>query len=156
MRSPIWKDRIKIVCNSVCSSSGSGSKRKRRLPDCDILGHCNIVKTSRDISVPANIVTLRAISMVATKTGSAHRAHPPSPYCPFLLPPRRKLYVSLFTNNNNNSNNNQTVNDGVAHSHFTIPCYHISDDPSIWLRPGAILVLQQNCPYLVTFYLACS
>ena len=48
---------------------------------------------------------------------------------------------------------NQTVNDGVAHSHFTtiIPCYHISDDPSIWLRPGAILVLQQNCPYLVTF-----
>ena len=46
---------------------------------------------------------------------------------------------------------NQTVNDGVAHSHITIPCYHISDDPSIWLRPGAILVLQQNCPYLVTF-----
>jgi len=23
---------------------------------------------------------------------------------------------------------NQTVNDGVAHSNFTIPCYHISDD----------------------------
>ena len=40
---------------------------------------------------------------------------------------------------------NQTVNDGVAHSHLTI-----SDDPSIWLIPGAILVLQQNCPYLVT------
>jgi len=46
----------------------------------------------------------------------------------------------------------QTVNDGVAHSHFTISCYHISDDPSIRLRPaGAILMLQQICPYLVTF-----
>ena len=43
------------------------------------------------------------------------------------------------------------INDGVAHSDFTIPCYHISDDPSIWLRPGAILALQQNCAYLVTF-----
>ena len=46
---------------------------------------------------------------------------------------------------------NQTVSDGVAHSNFIIPCYHISDNPSIWLWPGAILVLQQNCAYLVTF-----
>ena len=33
---------------------------------------------------------------------------------------------------------------------YIIPCYHISDDPSIWLPPGAILVLQQNRPYMVT------
>ena len=46
---------------------------------------------------------------------------------------------------------NLTVSDGVAHSNFIIPCYHISDNPSIWLWPGAILVLQQNCAYLVTF-----
>jgi len=27
----------------------------------------------------------------------------------------------------------QTVNDGVAHSHFTIPCYHISE--TVMIRP---------------------